>query len=179
MSEETITVNSELLKTLMENVKKSIVIEKEQDFVGMKWYFAEKDEVCEAFPTLRAHNTKRFRNTRIARDRLHQSIEFYYYSMQEEYTHFTDLEINLNLLTEKQFGQIGDYEIKVNKFLESYEHYQSLYTIFTFDKGNLPLIIVDAFEREQPGLTDGMPTTNSNFLVIGIKQPDDVVFRLL
>ena len=91
-----------------------------------------------------------------------------------------ELESLLNKLTDNHFGELANNDVKCRLLRLDYEYYSVLKRIYTFKnrKSGFRIIVVDQFEKDKPGCTDGMPTYNAGFVEVGIVLSNDMVFRV-
>lgn len=79
------------------------------------------------------------------------------------------------------FGQLNDWKLTHTTHTTP-AHYGSnqFWHKIEFERSpECRLVFIDQIEKEQPGITDTNPTTNSNYVHLGIRVSDDTVYSLL
>lgn len=155
-----------------------------RQFLGYIWVSDRTVNTCPNFPNIPIFkaNRKNMANS------LHQWISFAIDFNNRNLNKPIDeaikdgLSKSLNSLLNNQFGNYDDYNVSIAKQLHTTTYYgtqyNTLYNVFIFSGGSIPLVIADILETEQPDITDNNPTRNPLFLKIGIIQPNGDIFEV-
>ena len=143
------------------------------DLIWINYRRDDSNQTCPEFNTIQTINDKR--------ERKHLGYQLHRYLGAFQYDMYRDeFEALLNKLTDNNFGEFANTDVNCRMLQQDFEHYSSLKRIFTFKnrKSGFRLVMVDQFESEQPGCTDGMPTCNPNYVEMGIVLSNDMVFKI-